>query len=93
MNQQEMHTLRQEVSDLNCEILKLLVERGEAVQKLGDYKRAHKLPVYDPCREQQILDEISNMEHDPYPIESIKNIYQAIFDAAKDIQHLQRNNV
>lgn len=93
MNQQELNTLRQEVSDLNCEILELLVQRGEAVQKLGDYKRAHKLPVHDPKRESEILEEISTLHHEPYPIESIKSIYRAIFDAAKDIQYLQRNKV
>lgn len=93
MNQQELNTLRQEVSNLNCEILELLVQRGQAVQKLGDYKRANQLPVHDPSREQEILEEISNMQHAPYPVESIHSIYRAIFDAAKDIQYLQRNNV
>ncbi len=93
MNQQELNTLRQEVSSLNCEILELLVQRGQAVQKLGDYKRTHQMPVHDPRREAEILNEISNMEHDPYPLESIQNIYQAIFNAAKDIQYLQRHKV
>lgn len=93
MNQQELNTLRQEVSNLNCEILELLVQRGQAVQKLGDYKRTHQMPVHDPRREAEILNEISNMEHDPYPLESIQNIYQAIFNAAKDIQYLQRHKV
>ncbi len=93
MNQQELNTLRQEVSNLNCEILELLVQRGQAVQKLGNYKRAHQMPLHDPRREAEILNEISNMEHDPYPIESIQNIYLAIFNAAKDIQHLQRHKV
>lgn len=93
MNKHELNTLRQEVSDLNCEILKLLVERGEAVQKLGDYKRAHQMPIHDPKREEEILEEISNMQHAPYPLESIQEIYQAIFNAAKDIQYLQRHKV
>ena len=90
MNNQEFNSLRKEVSNLNLELLELLVKRGKAVEKLGDFKRSHGLPVFDPEREQQILDGIEHMEHAPYPLESIQSIYQAIFDASKDIQHLAR---
>lgn len=90
MNQQEFNKLRGEVSDLNTEIFELLVRRGEAVERLGDFKLAHGLPVYDPVREQQTLDAIEHLSHAPYPLESIQNIYKAIFNASKDIQHLAR---
>lgn len=92
MNQQEFNTLRQEVSELNNEIFELLVRRGKAVERLGDFKRSHDLPVYDPKREQQTLEALSCMSHDPYPLESIQNIYRAIFDASKDIQYLSRKH-
>ena len=90
MNNQAFNSLRKEVSDLNLELLELLVKRGKAVEKLGDFKRSHSLPVFDPEREQQILEGLAHMEHTPYPLESIQSIYQAIFDASKDIQHLMR---
>ncbi len=55
----ELSDYRKELNGLDDELLQLFEKRMRVVEKIGDYKLAHGLPVLDNSREQKILDRVA----------------------------------
>ena len=55
----ELNELRNEINQIDDEILRLFLRRMELAAQVGTYKRAHDLPILQPQREQEILDSVS----------------------------------
>ena len=55
----ELNELRNEINQIDDEILKLFLRRMEVTDQVADYKRQHDLPIYQPQREQEILESVS----------------------------------
>ncbi len=52
----DLKELRTEINEIDEEILKLFLRRMEVAGQVADYKKAHHLPIYQPAREQEILE-------------------------------------
>jgi chorismate mutase len=50
-----LEALRAEIDECDRKIIRLLARRLDAVQKIGQYKKIHKLPVFDEAREAKLL--------------------------------------
>lgn len=46
---------RQQIDDIDNQILSLLVERSQISKKIWAYKKQNKLPIYQPERREQLL--------------------------------------
>ena len=57
----DISDLRKEIDQIDAELVTLYLRRLEAVTRIGEYKRRHDLPVYDPLREQQLLERVSTL--------------------------------
>ena len=55
----DLSELRARIDVVNDEILNLFLERMDLVEQIGDYKKAHGLPVRNRQREREILATIS----------------------------------
>ena len=53
-----LRELRQNISTIDTELLRLLDERMELAEWVAAYKREHGLPVFDAVREAEILQKI-----------------------------------
>ena len=51
----ELNELRNEINQIDEEILRLFLRRMDVAEQVADYKRAHDLPIYQPHREREIL--------------------------------------
>ena len=51
----ELNELRNEINQIDEEILRLFLRRMDVAEQVADYKRAHDLPIYQPQREREIL--------------------------------------
>ena len=51
----ELNELRNEINQIDEEILRLFLRRMDLAEQVADYKRAHDLPIYQPQREREIL--------------------------------------
>ncbi len=51
----ELNELRNEINQIDDEILKLFLRRMDIAEQVADYKRANNLPIYQPQREREIL--------------------------------------
>ena len=54
--QNELALAREEINAVDREMAALFVRRMEAVKRVADYKMRHGLPIYDPAREQAVID-------------------------------------
>lgn len=54
----ELSDYRQQINDIDKEILKLFEQRMAVSVDIANYKKAHDLPVLDSSRESEKLDEV-----------------------------------
>lgn len=82
----DLQTLRNEIDQLNKELLELLNKRAEIVKEIGKVKQKHGQPIYDPIREQNSLNALVKANQGPFPDEVIISIFKEIFNASKLLQ-------
>ena len=54
-----MHELRSKIDNIDDQLVKLFVERMEVAEKIGAYKKENNLPVFDPGRERNKLQDVA----------------------------------
>src|SRR5690625_3468811 len=86
MTNNEMDKLREELDDINLEILELVNKRAELVQTIGGIKGKQSTRRYEPVRERDMLDKIVEHNDGPFEDGKIKHIFKEIFKAGLDIQ-------
>ena len=55
----ELKDLRNQIDDIDDELVRLFVKRMEVSAQVADYKKEHNLPIYVPAREREILQEVA----------------------------------
>jgi len=55
----ELQELRNKIDEIDNKLIDLFQQRMDLSAKVAKYKKQHNLPVYDPKREQEILDSLS----------------------------------
>ena len=76
--------LRQQIDQINAEILKLLQKRAELAIKIGELKTENNQRVYNYDRESKILKDIKQKNKGPLRNESIKKIFQIIIKECRN---------
>ncbi|MCE4956367.1 bifunctional 3-deoxy-7-phosphoheptulonate synthase/chorismate mutase [Macrococcoides caseolyticum] len=82
----ELNHLRDRIEAINIEILKLLSERGEIAQKIGEEKRKQGTAIYDPEREKEMINRLLDLNHGPFDDVVIKQLFKEIFKASTELQ-------
>ncbi|MCL2443863.1 MAG: chorismate mutase [Treponema sp.] len=54
-----LNSLRQKLDKIDDELIRLFEQRMEVTEEIARFKLVHNLPVYDPAREQQKIQELS----------------------------------
>ena len=55
----ELKDLREQIDGIDNDLVDLFVRRMQLSAKIADYKKEHKLPVYVPAREREILQDVA----------------------------------
>lgn len=79
----ELEECRREIDLLDRELAKILERRMQVVAAVAAYKKEHHMEVYDPRREWQVLDKISNLTGQKNLAPYLRRIYQCIMDESK----------
>lgn len=84
--------MRNEIDALDEQILALVAARIQVVLKVGDYKRARGMHVYDPERERQLLDRLARAAKPPLDPETARRIFERLVDESRRIEqrHMTR---
>jgi chorismate mutase len=77
---------RKKIDELDRRIVALISERAEAAQAIGEYKRVHSLPIYEPNREKVIFENVRSANHGPLPDIELTHIYERIIDVMRAMQ-------
>ena len=81
----ELSSLRDEVDAVDVKLLDLLLERFELVDKIGQVKKANKIPIFAPGREDQILESLAKKVDSKYSM-YIKDAFAHLLDVSKQYQ-------
>ena len=82
----DLKDFRNQIDEIDENIVKLLLERFAVVKNVAEYKKNHGLAVYQQAREAEVLTKISekigNREYEEY----ILKIYGVILETSKSLQ-------
>lgn len=79
--------LRQEINQIDEQLVALIEARMEVAQDVAAYKKANDLPVFDEAREKEVIKKnVSLLENQALYGPGYREIIQKIMDVSKDIQ-------
>ena len=85
----KLSDLRQEIDKIDSELIKLFSARMDISAQIAEYKRENSLPVYDPVRESEKLEDISSRLPETQR-EYGKRLYSLIFELSREEQEKLR---
>ena len=82
----ELRELRDAIDEIDRDIVELLAKRLRLVMKVGEYKRAHGLVVYDPERERDLLARVAGAAPSPLEPAMAQRIFQCVIQESRDLE-------
>jgi chorismate mutase len=94
VNDLDLDALRRAIDEVDQRILSLVAERVRLVLAVGDYKRAHGLPVYDPERERALLERLCKVAPPSLDHDTVRRIFERLIDESRRIEqrHVTRQS-
>ncbi|WP_404453672.1 bifunctional 3-deoxy-7-phosphoheptulonate synthase/chorismate mutase [Virgibacillus necropolis] len=84
MKQNQMDILREQMNEVNLELLALINKRAGLVQQIGQIK--HGVKRFDPLREREMMDQITSHNNGPFVNSTVEHIFKEIFKASLELQ-------
>ena len=81
---------RKRIDELDEQIVKLLNERAACAVSIGDIKRQSGSAIYEPMREQQVIQHARKVNPGPLAPEQVQDIYERIMDVMRSLQRPDR---
>ena len=92
LSQNDLSRCRVIIDDLDRRIISLLNERTAVVEQIGRIKEELHLGIYEPKREDQVLENVLAHSSGPLPADSIKRIFERIMDEMRTLQKMKLHN-
>src|SRR5699024_7018072 len=86
MTQHQMDKLRNQLDDVNLKLLELINHRAKIVQGIGQIKQKQNMKRFDPVRERDMLNKITEQNTGPFINSTIEHIFKEIFKASLELQ-------
>jgi len=83
---EKIEDLRKKIDALDGEILSLLNKRAEIALELGKVKSEQKFPLYEPRREEEILQRLVSKNSGPFPQRAVSSVFREIISACRSLQ-------
>jgi chorismate mutase len=84
--QARVQELRERVDEVDRELIRALNERARIVQEIMALKVEAGAPVYDPKREEEILQRVVEQNTGPIYDSSMRDIFEAILHRIRDLE-------
>ena len=81
---------REQINQVDRRILGLLNERAGHVLRLAPLKRQGGIPIHEPSREVQVLENITKENQGPLSDEAVCRIFEAVMSEMKAVQAEQK---
>ncbi|MCL2812556.1 MAG: chorismate mutase [Clostridia bacterium] len=82
----DLIALRNGIDQVDAQIIRLFAQRMELARRVGEYKRARNLPVFDPERERTLI--VSRVEqiNDPALSGPVAELFETLMRLSKEAQ-------
>jgi chorismate mutase len=74
---------RRRIDDLDKKLVELLNERSRCALEIGKIKQAEHLPLYQPDREKEVLQNAERNNAGPLTDAAIRRLFERIIDEAR----------
>jgi chorismate mutase len=81
-----LRELRERVDEVDRELIRALNERARIVQEIMAIKAEAGAPVYDPKREEEILQRVVEQNEGPIYDSSMRDIFELILHRIRDLE-------
>jgi chorismate mutase len=78
--------LRQQIDDIDEQIVVMLNERAGCALRIGELKEALGLGVYQPDRERAVLAHVRGINRGPLTDDAIVRLFERIIDEARRLE-------
>jgi chorismate mutase len=86
MAEEEFKSLRDEIDQIDEEIVRLLSERAERALEIGLMKRSGGMPIYSPEREEEVLSLVKKANRGKLSDEAIRRLFERIIDESRRLE-------
>jgi chorismate mutase-like protein len=74
---------RRRIDDIDRKLVQLLNERSHCALEIGKLKQKQKLPLYQPDREREVLENAERANPGPLSDAAIRRLFERIIDEAR----------
>jgi len=78
--------LRAEIDTVDDDLVRLLNRRAGWALKIGQFKRARGLRIYEPAREAEILARVGRLNGGPLSREALQRLFERIIDESRSLE-------
>ena len=88
----DLTQLRDEIDQIDSELVRLFCQRMDVAAKVADYKKEHNLPIAHPGREREVLQKVANLAGDEMS-EYSRVLYSMIFELSRGYQRKRHDSI
>lgn len=81
----ELKEYREQINEIDQELVRLFVARMRLSEKVAEYKKEHNLPIYAPAREREILQDVAE-KAGPDMANYTRVLYSMLFELSRSYQ-------
>ncbi|CAM2066120.1 prephenate dehydratase [Sulfidibacter corallicola] len=83
----QLPKLREEIDQLDDQILELLNKRAKVAMEIGHLKKVLRKPFYVPSRERAIFERLRKENPGPFPSDAIETVFREIISASLSLEY------
>jgi len=77
---------RKGIDQVDKKLIELLNERTDLVKKIGKEKQKGHESIYDPAREEEVLDKLLKQNKGTFPDSGLETVFREIFSVSRKVQ-------
>ena len=82
---------RRQIDEIDRKLVELLNQRSRCALEIGKLKQAQSLPLYQPDREREVLENAERANVGPLTHDAIRRLFERIIDEARSIEREAMN--
>ena len=82
-----MHDWRRRIDEIDKTLVELLNERSRCALEIGKLKQAENIPLYQPERENEVLENAERNNSGPLTAAAVRRLFERIIDEARAAEH------
>ncbi len=91
-NMDDIEGWRKRIDEIDLKLVELLNERSQCALEIGKIKKKRKVEIYDPRREETVIDNVRRVSTGPLTKEAVQRLFERIVDESRRAQREVRNS-